>query len=138
MFQRILLAYDGSAPAHKAFERCLEMSQRNAAQLAIVAVVRPGELAEEVETEAVIDNARVRLQSELARLQQVAQAAQVRAAVHVRVGRLAEQILAAATECDADLIVIGHRGRGLLERWLMGSVSRVLITYARCAVLVVR
>jgi nucleotide-binding universal stress UspA family protein len=28
--------------------------------------------------------------------------------------------------------------RGLFERWLLGSVSRVVIAYARCAVLVAR
>jgi nucleotide-binding universal stress UspA family protein len=34
--------------------------------------------------------------------------------------------------------VTGHRGKGLFERWLLGSVSRLVIAYARCAVMVVR
>jgi nucleotide-binding universal stress UspA family protein len=55
-----------------------------------------------------------------------------------RVGHPAEQIIATAEEWGADLIVTGHRGHGLFERWLLGSVSRVVIAYARCAVLVVR
>jgi len=41
------------------------------------------------------------------------------------------------SEPNADLIVTGHRGKGLFERWLLGSVSRVVIAYARCAVLVI-
>ena len=52
--------------------------------------------------------------------------------------RSAEQIIAAAEEWEADLIVTGHRGKGLFERWLLGSVSRVIIAYARCAVMVIR
>ena len=58
-----------------------------------------------------------------------ARAAGVQPAVHIRVGHPAEQIIAAAEEWEADLIVTGHRGKGLFERWLLGSVSRVIIAY---------
>jgi nucleotide-binding universal stress UspA family protein len=138
MFRKILLAYDGSEPARKAFARCLEMASAFGAEFAIVTVVRPPEFAEDVETEAAIENARGRVQSELDKLRAQASAAGVAAAVHTRVGHPAEQIIAAAEDWGADLIVTGHRGRGLFERWLLGSVSRVVIAYARCAVLVVR
>lgn len=139
LFKKILLAYDGSEPARKAFERCVEMSRCFGAQLSIVTVVRPPEFAEDVETEAVIENARGHFQSELGKLRAQASSASAAApAVHIRVGHPAEQIIAAAEEWGADLIVTGHRGRGLFERWLLGSVSRVVIAYARCAVLVVR
>jgi nucleotide-binding universal stress UspA family protein len=47
MFKKVLVAYDGSAAAVKAFERSLEMAQCFAAQLAIVVVLRPPEFAEE-------------------------------------------------------------------------------------------
>jgi nucleotide-binding universal stress UspA family protein len=140
VFKKILLAYDGSEPARKAFERCLEMTRCFGAQLTIVSVVRAPEFAEDVETEAVIENARSHFQSELGKLRAQASSAGTSPppAVHIRVGHPAEQIIAAAEEWDADLIVTGHRGRGLFERWLLGSVSRVVIAYARCAVLVVR
>ncbi|HSY46368.1 MAG TPA: universal stress protein [Steroidobacteraceae bacterium] len=139
MFKKILLAYDGSEPARKAFDRCLGMAQCFAAELSIVAVVRPPEFAEDVETEAVIENARAHYQTELAKLRAQADAGSaIQPLMHIRVGHPAEQIIAAAEEWGADLIVTGHRGRGLFERWLLGSVSRVVIAYARCAVLVVR
>ena len=139
MFRRILLAYDGSEPARKAFDHCLEMARCFGAELSIVSVVRPPEFAEDVETEAVIENARSHFEAELAKLSAQAGARGGAApALHIRVGHPAEQIIAAADEWGADLIVTGHRGRGLFERWLLGSVSRVVIAYARCAVLVVR
>ena len=139
MFRKILLAYDGSEPARKAFDYCLEMARGFAGELAIVTVVRPPEFAEDVETEAVIENARTHFESELEKLRVQANAAGGPApALHIRVGHPAEQIIAAAEAWGADLIVTGHRGRGLFERWLLGSVSRVVIAYARCAVLVVR
>ena len=101
-------------------------------------MVRPPEFAEDVETEAVIENARSHFQSELEKLRAQASSSGASPAIHIRVGHPAEQIIAAAEEWGADLIVTGHRGRGLFERWLLGSVSRVVIAYARCAVLVIR
>lgn len=56
----------------------------------------------------------------------------------VLVGHPAEQIVRQAEEKDVDLILVGHRGKGLFERWLIGSVARVVIAYAHCAVMVVR
>jgi len=138
MFKKILLAYDGSKPAEKAFTESVEMAQKFGAALAIVTVLRPPEFAEDVETEALIENARQRFEPELARLQASARSSGVKADLHVRVGHPAEQIIAAAEEWHADLIVTGHRGQGMFERWLLGSVSRLVIAYARCAVLVMR
>jgi len=37
-----------------------------------------------------------------------------------------------------DLIVTGSRGLGQIRSWLMGSVSRKLVHYSGCSVLVVR
>jgi nucleotide-binding universal stress UspA family protein len=62
----------------------------------------------------------------------------VRTHSEIRIGHPAEQIIAAADRWQADLIVTGHRGQGVFERWLLGSVSRLVIAYAHCAVLVVR
>ena len=68
MFKKILLGYDGSEPGNKAFEQCLEMARCFGAQLSIVTVVRPPEFAEDVETEAIIENARSHYDSELGKL----------------------------------------------------------------------
>ena len=138
MFKKILLAYDGSDPAKKAFERCLEMARCFGAELSIVLVIQPPEFAEDVETEAIIEGARSRCEREIADLQARASAAGINPQTHIRVGHPAEQIIACSEEWNADLIVTGHRGKGLFERWLLGSVSRLVIAYARCAVMVIR
>jgi nucleotide-binding universal stress UspA family protein len=138
MFRKILLAYDGSAPAAKAFEQCLDMARSLGAQLSVATVVRAPGFAEDLEAEAIIETARARFDRELTGLRARAKAAGIPLGARVRVGHPAEQIIAAAEEWGADLIVTGHRGQGLFERWLLGSVSRLVIAYARCAVLVVR
>jgi nucleotide-binding universal stress UspA family protein len=100
--------------------------------------VRPPEFAEDVETEAIVENARSHFTSEQGKLRSQANGSGIQPSLHIRVGHPAEQIIAAAEEWNADLIVTGHRGKGRFERWLLGSVSRLVIAYARCAVMVIR
>jgi nucleotide-binding universal stress UspA family protein len=47
-------------------------------------------------------------------------------------------ILDYATSLGADLIVMGARGLGAVERFLMGSVSRAVLRFAPCSVAIVR
>ena len=138
MFKRILLAFDASVPARKAFAHSLEMARCFDAELRIVAVIRPPDFAEDVETEAIIEQGQAHFEQQVAALLTDADNAGVRPQTDIRVGHPAEQIIAAAEQWQADLIVTGHRGQGVFERWLLGSVSRLVIAYARCAVLVVR
>lgn len=56
----------------------------------------------------------------------------------VKVGHPAETIMLHAEDHGIDHIVVGHRGHGLFERWLIGSVARQVIAYAPCGVTVVR
>ena len=53
-------------------------------------------------------------------------------------GRPAEEIIKAATKQQADLIVMGAKGLGAIDRFLLGSVSTRVVQHANCAVLVVR
>jgi nucleotide-binding universal stress UspA family protein len=56
--------------------------------------------------------------------------------VLVRAGRPAAELLRAAGE--ADLVVVGDRGRGGFAHLLLGSVSHQLVHHAPCPVVVVR
>lgn len=56
----------------------------------------------------------------------------------VLVGRPASVIVSAAAELEAELIVVGSRGRGPLTSMLLGSVSAEVVDHAPCPVLVVR
>jgi nucleotide-binding universal stress UspA family protein len=56
----------------------------------------------------------------------------------LRYGDAADQIISYVKEEQVDLIVAGSRGLGAFTSWLMGSVSRKLVHYAKCSVLIVR
>jgi len=55
-----------------------------------------------------------------------------------KIGDPAEEIMKAAAKQKADLIVMGNKGLGTLDRVLLGSVSMQVLQYAHRPVLVVR
>jgi nucleotide-binding universal stress UspA family protein len=55
-----------------------------------------------------------------------------------KVGDPAEEIMNVASNRTADLIVMGAKGLGTIDRILLGSVSTRVVQYASCPVLVVR
>lgn len=56
----------------------------------------------------------------------------------VRQGRAASEIVREADRLGADLILLGARGLGAVDRILVGSVSSEVVDHADCPVLVVR
>lgn len=60
------------------------------------------------------------------------------AGTHLREGRPAEEIADLAEELGADLVVVGSRGLGTIERLTTGSVSEGVAQLAPCPTLVVR
>jgi nucleotide-binding universal stress UspA family protein len=138
MITRILVAYDGSEPAGKAYACAVDLAQKYGASLTALAVSRPPDVAEEVETRAILENSLKHYRHLLAALQKKAAAQGIAIKLEVIVGHPAEQIIAYAERHGIDLIVIGQHGKSLFERWRLGSVSQRVLQYAHCPVLVVR
>jgi nucleotide-binding universal stress UspA family protein len=142
-FARILVPLDGSPLA----ERALDLAQDVAAAgttLCLVRVVAPVErtLAGVTADDRYVDydaTARAVAEAE-AYLHQVADTLRIgRCAVEttVRTGTPGEQILAAAHELSADLVVLATHGRTGAQRWLLGSVADTVVRGAHTAVFMV-
>lgn len=136
MIAKLLVGFDDSEAARAAFNFALTMAAKFAAELHVLAVVRPPDIGADVETEALIASTRLHLKKALEALKPAV--GELAAHFEVRVGHPAEQIVVYAEEQGIDHIVVGHRGHSLFERWLLGSVARQVIAYAHCAVTVVR
>ena len=107
MIHNILVAYDGTDAADRAFELALDIGRRDDARLHVVAVAS----AAEVETHVMLDRLRIECAAYLEPLQARGSAAHVDVEVEVAEGVPAWEIAAAARRIGADLIVIGHRQR---------------------------
>ena len=57
--------------------------------------------------------------------------------VLMRDGRPASVIIEAADEVEADIVVVGRRGRGGVAELLLGSVSHEVALHGRCPVLLI-
>jgi nucleotide-binding universal stress UspA family protein len=138
MSTRILCAYDGSAAAEKALDFAVTLAAAFNSELRVLAVAQPPDPPEDVETEALLESARDHFEKLFVGLRAKATANGVTPGFEVSAGHPAEQILYHADSWNADHIVLGHRGKNMFRRWLMGSVSHRVISYATCTVTVVR
>ena len=138
MTKHILVAYDGSPPAEKAFDFALTLSRALETDLYVLAVARPPEPPEDVETEALVESDREHYEQQFTTLRQRVSEAGLSARFEVAVGHPAEQIVYQAERQRIDHIVMGHRGTTFFRRWLLGSVAKQVIDHAPCTVTVVR
>jgi nucleotide-binding universal stress UspA family protein len=137
----VILASDGSHEAQRAAEFLCALKLPQWAEVTVVSVaeVAAGEghpvadIPEAVQC-ALLDTAEARAAGVAARLGGCD--AHVRKAV--RLGHPAGEILTAAREQDADLIVVGARGQPRAEPFRLGGVAQKIVKYAPCSVLVVR
>lgn len=144
MYKRILLAYDGSEAGQKALLDCQDIAQLGQSALFLIAAMPPISAYVGFETAVYqispeeIEQQKQKYDAILAdglrRLAEVGRSA----SGEVVDGESVDAITQFARKIDADLIVVGHKHRdGWAARWWRGSLSRSLIEYAHCSVLVV-
>lgn len=139
MFSHIIVAWDGSDHARRAFEYGVEISTRFEARLQLVSVARHAEHAEtQDERQDSRRQARRFYESAAADLIASAEKRGVRAdLILVEGGHPAEAIVDTARKVGADLIVVGRHGLSGVTRFLIGSVSDRIARYAHCPVLLI-
>lgn len=144
MFKRILVAFDGSKGAEAALDRGIEVAKLCQAELMVLTVFRHYSLLESSfsmirpeEPEQIDDAMRnyARDVADHAKAQAADAGLEIRA--FIKNGPPSRSIIAFAEERDVDLIVLGSRGLGAIESYLLGSVSYKVTGLAGCPVLVV-
>jgi nucleotide-binding universal stress UspA family protein len=136
MLRKILVAFDGSESANKAFDFGADLASAYGAELIVLSVIRLPEPTTSLELGAILDDAREQFAKHFIALRQrLGERATIR--TEVQIGHPAEHIVAYAEQERADLIVMGRRGRTTIARWMLGSVSERVLRYAHCPVTVV-
>jgi nucleotide-binding universal stress UspA family protein len=139
MFEKIVLATDGSSDAERALEYARDLALRDGAQVIVVHAFEPipGYLG--VETKSEVAARHVSAGREIAdRARERLEEAGVDVETEVLQGPPAEAVLRVAGGRQADLIVMGTRGRGGLTSLLLGSVSHHVLAHSDVPVMVVR
>ncbi|WP_138468452.1 universal stress protein [Poseidonocella sp. HB161398] len=147
MFKKILLAYDGSNGAWSALEKASEMAVLTGAQLVVLTVYRHHSMLEAslsmvrgaAENAANLDDimrsvSREAAETAKARAQELG-VGTVNA--FIKGGPSARTIVNFAREKGCDLIVVGSRGLGSSEGYMLGSVSHKVTSLTDTPVLVV-
>jgi nucleotide-binding universal stress UspA family protein len=139
---RLLLSYDDSPSARKAVEFCASLPMDEQAKVTALTVLplvkmyrqdirqRLSWLWLEKKKQALA--ALERVKEEIGLTTQHVET-QLRESPDV-----SDEILQAATELDSDLIVLGHKGKGAIKKFLLGSVTTRIAHHAPCSVLAVR
>ena len=141
MFRKMLVAFDGSPGSWKAFDFAVELSalcKNGSPEIYALSVVRPPEPIEIVEMEAVIDAATTLYEEQFRKL--VAKVKDKDVVLHTEIltGHPADQIVRYAHDKQCDVVILGHRGKSVVEDWLLGSVPKRVSAYAPCNVIIVK
>ena len=148
MYTRILVAVDSSDTASKALGEAIRLAGALQAKLCITHALDEGSLAQHaLGIGTFIDADKVKKEMRAAAEKLLDAAVATAAAAGVTAERRlteserkrpAEQIVDAATDWRADLVVVGTHGRRGVERLLVGSVAENLTRMSTTSLLMVR
>jgi nucleotide-binding universal stress UspA family protein len=138
MISTIAVGTDGSGTATEAVRMAADLARRCDAKLVLVSAFQEGESVDRsgasVELQwATSPSARVR--EILARSEADLRREGIDCSTLVDEGDPAKVLVRLATECEADILVIGNKG---LHRRVLGSVPNTVTHKAPCSVLVVK
>lgn len=138
----VVAATDGSERSIAAAKVAIDLARSNGAVLHVVTAVRPPEGWWGIEgappppravSDAILDAQEEVLDATISQLDVTG----VKVETALQVGDPSGVIVSYCEEIGADVLVIGRRGAGLIERFVMGSVADRLAHYAPCPVLIV-
>jgi len=141
---RILAPVDLSELSEKALQYAAELAEKLGAQLTVLYVVaEPAAVLPDMMMPVPVaapdmDELMTSGKQTLAELIAAKNLGRLNPVQDVRLGEAGEEILAAAADTKADLVVIGTHGRSGLKHLFLGSVAEEVMRHAPCPVLTVR
>lgn len=139
MYQKILLAYNGSAHSNVALRQAAELARLTGARLYMLGIVVMSggmALAQSSSSIDTIGLERERIMTALEAAAHKLGETGLSVTFSVQEGEPASQIVGYAHRIKADLVVLGNTERGVLARWFQGSVGAKLLSQLPCSLLI--
>ena len=144
MFNKILVAIDGSEPSLYALEIAANTAKQNNAELTILTVVAPlppmaqGDLPDYSQDldDKIYESYKKMVREQAKKLEKTHP--ELKTVPIVMKGAPARIIIEASNAREVDLIVIGNRGKSGILNWMLGSVSRKVSEACTVPVLIVK
>ena len=140
MYAKILLAYDGSLEGAVALREGAILAKQCGAAVFLLSVAPDSagvQMAEGIQCGAVAshtDHYREVLERGIARLTRLG----MKPVGRLAFGDPAKAIGAYAREVGADLVVVGHQKRNMLERWWSGPTGAYICDFIGCSLVIAR
>ncbi|MDA4123121.1 MAG: universal stress protein [Thaumarchaeota archaeon] len=143
MYERVLIAIDGSEQSSKAAEAAVDLAAKEGAALFVIMVVPSPVYAgrgQGAQAQAPEDVARVNAEKLVASVVSKAEDRGVKARGEIveNIHSVVKAIADYADEWKVELVVVGTRGLGMMKKMVLGSVSAGLLSEAKCDLLIVR
>lgn len=135
--KNILVGYDGSLTAKRAFLFALELARCSGGHVRVMSVLQITDAGADTAALMMADVGAQRLGGLMAELKQLAPDADKLIDLEMIPGNPGDVLLGQVKRYAIDHIVIGHTERGALARWLLGSVSTDVFAHTRIPVTVV-
>ncbi len=126
-YRNVLIPSDGSIDAEYAATFATSIAHRYNSGLMVCSMIRTGSKKDMLEAERIVEDAAA-----------IGKPKGIEATTLIWEGKPAVEILKVIDTKSIDLVVIGYTGRGMVSRWILGSVSEKVARIAPCSVFVVK
>jgi nucleotide-binding universal stress UspA family protein len=138
MFHTILIAVDGSPITHKILQVGIDEAKIWSSAVHLVYVIESGwpegDVARELLIREMEEDSDVMIRSMRSEIEALGGIV----TVHKKHGHPGEEIVKAASELKADLVIVGSVGKSQVTRMLAGSVSTFVVTHSPVTTMVVK
>ena len=140
MYQKILVAFDGSPESRLAVDECSHLMQVSGRQIHLVCVLHdpsPYLLAGEFVPEPALAIDRSRMETDLNGAAAMLTERGFAVTTHLQDGEPVDVISRLVESLRIDLVIVGHRrSKKFALRWWRGSVDSLLVERVRCSILI--
>ncbi|MEO6917473.1 MAG: universal stress protein [Collimonas sp.] len=139
MYQKILVAYNGSAESRAALQECIQLRPPGSAEIHLLGVVHLSAygMAGGYAPEIVCTTKTQTMRQELDEGQALLVAAGLNPVIHLEIGEPVDVIGTLADRLKIELVIVGHsRRKTLAARWWRGDTDALLVERLGCSILV--